>query len=178
MISKWQEVFMQAQKALRTADSSQNKPVFVEAAQLIEGAQQLTQEIARRAYGFFEVGGRVSGHDAEDWCRAEAELLRPVPVELIDSGDRLIVKAEVPGFKAEAIRISIEPYLLFIEGHKESSKEETSDKVVFNERSSDQFFRSLTLPAEVDQKKVTASLKDGMLEVALPKAAIVEGNSN
>ena len=171
---------MQTQKALLTSESS---PVFVEAEKLIEGAQQLTQEIARRAYGFFERRDRMPGYEAEDWLQAEAEVLRPIPVELKDAGEQLIVNAEVPGFKGDEIRISTEPRLVVIEGNNETSNEEKSTEVVFSERRSNQFFRTLALPVDVDPAKATASLKNGMLEVTLPKsqpsrAATIDVKSN
>jgi HSP20 family protein len=161
---------MQTQKAIQTSNrDAPPVPIFVQAENLFELAQEFTQQIARRAYEFFDVRGRQLGHELEDWFRAEAEVLRPIPIELKELDDQLIVCAEVPGFKNDEIKISAEPRRLYIEGSTETRKDETSARVVFNERRSNQFFRSVTLPADVDSANVTASLKDGVLEISLPK---------
>jgi HSP20 family protein len=77
---------------------------------------------------------------------------------------------ETPGFKAGEIRISAEAEYLSIEGKKEESTEKKSGKTVFSEKRSNQFCRSLRLSAEIDPAKVSATLKDGVLEIILPKA--------
>jgi HSP20 family protein len=161
---------MQTQKTLQASEeSSSTSPIFVEAEKLIEQTQKLTQMIAGRAYEFFEGRGRQIGHELEDWFRAEAEVLRPVPIEMKEDENRLTVCAELPGFTGTEIKISAEPQRLIIKGSNDELSEQESGKVVFNERRSKQFFRSLTLPAEIDPANVTAALKDGLLEIALPK---------
>ncbi len=165
---------MQTQKAMQTKESA-STPIFVEAEKLIEQMQKLTQSIAHRAYEFFEERGRMIGHELEDWFRAEAELLRPLPVEMTEDETQYLVRAEVPGFKAEEIRISAEPERLLIEGKCEMAEEkEEAGKVLFSERRSNHFCRSFRLSAEIDPAKVSASLKDGVLEVTLPKTPVKE----
>jgi HSP20 family protein len=105
----------------------------------------------------------------EDWFRAEAEVLRPVPVEIKEDENQFFVRAETPGFKPSEIRISAEPERLIIEGKTEANTEEKSEKTVFSERRSNQFCRSITLSAEIDPAKVSATLKDGVIEITLPK---------
>ncbi len=144
-------------------------PIFVEAEKLIDQMQKLTQMIGNRAYEFFESRGRELGNELEDWFRAEAELLRPVPTDLRDLDDRFVLVAEVPGFKPNDIKISAEADRIILEGRIEEVEEEKAEKTIFSERRRNHFFRSLTLPAKIDPNKVTASIKDGMLEVVLPK---------
>lgn len=149
-------------------------PLFVEAETLLTRVEDLTKSIARRAYEFFEARGREIGNEVEDWFRAEAELLRHVPVTMKEDEHQFTMQAEVPGFKAEEIKLSVEPQRLIIEGNSEQAREEKSEtepeKVVFSERRSNRFFRSVTLPAEIDASNVTANLKDGVLEITMPKA--------
>ncbi|MFN0087801.1 MAG: Hsp20 family protein [Blastocatellia bacterium] len=163
---------MQTQKAVQTKGGA-SRPIFVEAEKLIDQMQKLTQSVAHRAYEFFEERGRMLGSELEDWFRAEAELLRPVPIEMKEEEDQFTVYAEVPGFKAEEIKISAEPQRLLIEGLCEKAEEAEATearKVICNERRSNHFCRSLQLTSEVDPSKVSASIKDGILEVILPKA--------
>ncbi len=75
------------------AASPAGKPLFVEAEQLFEQMKELTQNIAQRAYDFFEARGREFGREFDDWFRAESEVLRRVPVEIKEVGDKLTVRA-------------------------------------------------------------------------------------
>lgn len=149
------------------------RPLFVEAEKLMERVEELTKSVAKRAYEFFEARGRAIGNEVEDWFRAESELLRRIPVTMKETENLITVQAEVPGFKASEINISAEPRQLMIEGSSEQAIEEKSkeepEKVVFSERHVNRFCRTFSLPAEVDPAKVAATLKDGVLEITLPK---------
>jgi HSP20 family protein len=161
---------MKTQQALEAKPP--DSPVFVEAEKLIERMEDAARSVARRAYDFFEQRGRRIGFELDDWFRAESEVMRPVPVTMKENETQIIVQAEVPGFKAEEVKISAEPKRLIIEGSSTQTTEQKSEEVVFSERRANQFCRSISLPAEVDTGSVTASLKDGVLEVTLPKAPV------
>jgi HSP20 family protein len=81
------------------------------------------------------------------------------------------VKAEVPGFSYRDLEVTMEPSRLTISGKRESSKEEKKGKTVYSETCSNEIFRVVELPAEVDTGKATATLKDGILQLSVPKAA-------
>jgi HSP20 family protein len=154
------------EKEPKTVSSS---PVFVEAEKLFDQMKDFSQTVAKRAYQFFEERGREIGHDLEDWFRAEFELTRPVSVELKENNDQIIVRAEVPGFSAENIKICVEPNQLIMSGKSEQTVKET-EKKVFSEFRSNQFYRRVGLPVEVDPVKTTATLKDGILQLTLVKS--------
>jgi HSP20 family protein len=139
--------------------------------QIFDDMREAFDSIARRAYEIFENNGRQLGRDLEDWFKAEAELLHPVHLDVSESEDTITVRAEVPGFDAKELQISLEPHRLTIAGKRESKKEEKKGTTLYSERCSNQVFRSVDLPAEVDADKVTATLKDGILEVEMRKAA-------
>lgn len=168
---------MKTQQALepkQVETAEKGSPLFVEAEKLIERMEDVTKSIAKRAYEFFEERGRRMGFELDDWFRAESELLRHIPVTVKEGENQIVVQAEVPGFKANEIKVSAEPERLIIEGQSEEKKEETTDKVVFSERRSNSFCRAVRLPAEIDPGKVTANLKDGVLEMVLPKVPVKE----
>jgi HSP20 family protein len=146
-------------------------PVLVEIEKVFAQMKEATESIAHRAYEFFEARGREFGHDLEDWFRAETELMRYVPVEINDTADNLIVRAEVPGFGANDLKINIEGRQLLLSGKVETNTEEKTEQVVYNERRSQQFYRTITLPTNVDATKATTALRDGVLELTLPKVA-------
>jgi HSP20 family protein len=133
--------------------------------------QEMQEMISHRAFELFEEGGKIFGRDLDDWFRAESELLHPVNVSIEETEEGLKVEAEVPGFKAEELEVSVEPYRLTITGKREAGKEEKKKKVVYSKRSAERILRVIDLPVEVNTDKVSAVLKDGMLEFTMPKAA-------
>lgn len=161
------------QKADPKADpkADRESPIFVEAEKLFEQMKELSQTVARRAYELFEVRGRRIGDELSDWFRAEAELMRRLPVELSETAEQIVVRAEVPGFKAGEIKISVEPERLMISGAAEQKQEETTVQPGWSEFRSACFCRQLELPAPVDPNKAAATLKDGILELTMTKAA-------
>ena len=82
------------------------------------------------------------------------------------------MRAEVPGFTTNDLEVSVEPECLTITGKRETKEErEKEGKVVYSERCADEILRVIDLPAAVDPTKVTATLKDGVLDLEMPKAA-------
>jgi len=141
-----------------------------ESPSIIDQLEDTFKAITRRAYELFESSGREFGRDLENWFQAERELLHSVHVSITEADGFLEVKAEVPGFTEKEIEISVEPHRLTIAGKRETKKEEKKGKTVYAESCSNQIFRSVTLPLEVETEKVTANLKNGVLEITLPKA--------
>ncbi len=138
---------------------------------LFERINKIYDSIACRAFAIFEGNGKVLGRDLEDWFKAESELLHPVHVEVTESDEALAVRAEVPGFNAKELEVSVEPRRLTITGKRETKEERKTEKTIYSERCADQILRVIDLPAEVDTAKVTATMKDGVLELGMSKAA-------
>jgi HSP20 family protein len=128
-----------------------------------------SESIARRAFEIFQSRGRTDGWDLEDWYRAEAELFHTAHVHLYESDDALGVSAEVPGFAAEELWISLEPSRLTITG-KRTANHKCMRRVLYRDACADRIFRSMGLPVEVDPSRATAALRNGVLELALPKS--------
>jgi len=138
---------------------------------LFERANSMFDAIARRAYEIFEGRGHLSGRHLEDWFQAEREMLHPVHINVTESGDTLDIKAEVPGFSEKELEINVEPRRLVITGKRESKKEEKKGKTVYSETCANEIMRVIDLPVTVEAEKTTATLKNGILELHLPKAA-------
>jgi HSP20 family protein len=168
--SNEEEKTMKSQQGIQpTKQQAPANPIFVEAEKLFEQMKEFSQSVARRAYEYFEARGREFGHDLEDWFRAESELMRRVPVEVKEADGQITVRAEVPGFAPDEIKISVEPQRLVISGKSEKTTEK--EQTLISEFRSNQFCRELRLPAEVEPDKTTAVLKDGVLELVFAKAA-------
>ena len=163
---------MKSQQGIQpTKQQAPASPIFVEAEKLFEQMKEFSQSVARRAYEYFEARGREFGHDLEDWFRAESELMRRVPVDIKEADGQITVLAEVPGFAANEIKVSDVPQGLVISGMSKKTTEDKKEQTLLSEFRSNHFCRELRLPAEVEPDKTTAVLKDGVLELALAKAA-------
>ena len=90
-------------------------------------------------------------------------------LDLHQSKDNIFAVVELPGMRKEDIEISLQDEVLIISGER---KEETiqENDATRTERCTGKFRRTITLPARVDVNKVSATYKDGVLTVTLPKA--------
>ena len=142
-----------------------------ETQQLVDQMERFYDSIARRAFEIFEHSGHGNGRDLADWFEAESEVLHPVHLQLAESDDAFTVKAEVPGFEARELDIQVQGNRLTISGKHEAREETRKGKTIYSECSANEVFRSIGLPADVESSKVSATLKDGVVTIELPKAA-------
>ncbi len=104
------------------------------------------------------------------WERpALAEVAAVPKVDVIDRADEVLVRAEVPGYEKDDIEVAVSGNTVTIKGEtKREEKEEKGDYYRW-EIARGAFSRTVGLPADVDESKAKASLKDGVLELTLPK---------
>lgn len=131
---------------------------------------KLMNQVRERAYQIFDGRGRGDGHDLDDWFKAETELLKPVPLEIIEKDNILNIRAKVPGFKEDELEINLEDGVLTIKGEHREESEKKGEKTHQTESSVQQIFRQFTLPVNVVSDKASAKLNDGVLEISVPKA--------
>jgi HSP20 family protein len=91
-------------------------------------------------------------------------------IDVVDRDNEILVRAELPGVEKKDLSISLTDNLLTIKGESKTEKKEEKGDYHRREISSSAFARSFTLPCAVDSNKAAASLKDGVLEITLPKA--------
>jgi len=104
-----------------------------------------------------------------DWL-AFPEFEMTIPkVDVIDRDEEVVVRAELPSVKKEDIEISISGNLVTIKGETKKEEKEEKGDYYRAEISRGSFSRMVSLPADVDESKAKASLKDGVLELTLPK---------
>jgi len=118
----------------------------------------LREEINRLFESPFNDGGRES--DFFDWAPT---------VDLYEDKDNLVVRVELPGMRKEDIDISLHQGSLIVSGERKVETEPEGESSR-SERFFGRFQRAFELPKEVDANAVTASYKDGILTVKLPKA--------
>jgi HSP20 family protein len=91
------------------------------------------------------------------------------PVDIFETDEALVMKAELPGFSKDDISIEMKENTLVIKGERKREDEVKEGNYHRMERAYGAFQRSFLLPTTVDQEKVRASYKDGVLELRLPK---------
>src|ERR1700736_2109080 len=91
------------------------------------------------------------------------------PVDITEDKDRILITAELPGFKEDQIELQTEDGMLPLRGERKFEKETDGKSYHRVERAYGQFVRSFSLPNNVDRENVKASFKDGLLRIELPK---------
>ena len=80
------------------------------------------------------------------------------------------IRAEVPGVEKQDINVSVQDGVLLIAGHRQQGKEEQGHRYHRTERLYGSFARSFRLPDSIDEQKLTAEFRNGVLTVHLPKS--------
>jgi len=131
--------------------------------------QAIHNSLARRAYDLFIEDGYSDGHDLDHWLRAESQLLNPVAVELKETNRELIMHADVPGLRERDLTLRVEPRRLYLTGKRQICEQHEQGKTLYSEFHSNEIFRTLDLPVEIDPHSVHAHLNQGVLEVTMAK---------
>lgn len=108
----------------------------------------------------------------EDFFR-RGGLMRP-SVDVVETNDTVVVKAELPGMEPKDVDISVSDDRLTIKGERKAEKEEKGKTFYRMERCYGSFSRTIELPASVEADKAKADYKNGVLEITLPKTEQVK----
>ncbi len=165
---------MTTQTAMTKTTNDSISQRFVDADQMFEKVTEMMKDIEQRAFGFFRDRNGGFGTPLDDWFKAEAEVLRPAPVDITETPDTVNIRAAVPGFKPDEIEISVKDDLLTLCGETKSEGKNENENTFYSEWQSNRFCRQLTLPTEVETNDVEAILKDGVLQISLKKKAAEE----
>jgi HSP20 family protein len=95
-------------------------------------------------------------------------------VDVLSEDGDLLIRAELPGLKQEDVDITLQDNVLTISGERKAEREEKRGGYYIRERRSGSFRRSMTLPEGTDESKISARFEDGVLEVRVQGAAVVE----
>ena len=95
-------------------------------------------------------------------------------LDVEENDKEYLIKADLPAIKKDDVKIGIDHGMLTLEGERKQEKEEKGRKFHRVERSYGKFMRRMELPVDVDESKVAAEFKDGVLNVHLPKSAMAK----
>ncbi len=105
------------------------------------------------------------------WVRSSAVTGEEAPaIDLVEQENELVLKANMPGVKKEDIDVSLQEDTLCIKGESHETVEKKEENSFYSERRETSYSRSVVLPCKVDEKKIKASLKDGVLTINMPKS--------
>ncbi len=126
--------------------------------ELEEMSNQMNRLFARRPVG--QEGG-TEALAVADWAPA---------VDVSETEGEYLIKAELPEVKKEDVKVTLEDGLLTIQGERRHEQDEKTKKYHRIERSYGRFVRTFSVPESVDDTKVKAEYRDGVLSLSLPKA--------
>jgi HSP20 family protein len=92
-----------------------------------------------------------------------------IPLDVIQDGDTVLVKASIPGVAAKDINVTFENDTLVIRAETKSESERQEGSYLMRERRVGQFYRALRLPDTVDHEKAESKYENGVLTVSFPK---------
>jgi HSP20 family protein len=95
-------------------------------------------------------------------------------VDIFEDANEIVFRVELPGIKQDDIDIEVSNDTLTIKGERHFEDAERKDGFIRVERAYGKFQRSFSIPIPVDQDKIQASYRDGLLEVKLPKAEAIK----
>lgn len=108
------------------------------------------------------------------WRRTGGEKGVACPaIDIIDRPGEVVVKAEMPGVAKDDIDISMQEKTLTIKGEIKEEKGAKEENYSYSERNYASYMRSIEIPFKITADKVSATLKDGILSIHLPKATEV-----
>jgi len=139
---------------------------------VFEELDRLADRIRVQAYNLFARRGAGDGHALDDWLAAEREVCWP-SAELIERDKEFVLKVALAGFEPEDIDVTATPREIIVKaGHEQESEpvEKEDGECRWSEFRSKEVFRRVLIPADVDVGKVSATLKNGMLEIIAPRA--------
>lgn len=128
----------------------------------------------------FDPGGSLSRMDpfrGFDSLFNAFDLMRPlrafdsehIRMDVSETDQAFVVRADMPGVKKEDVKVSVDGNEVTISAEVSEEQERKEGSSMWRERFHGQQYRSFTLPQQVDDEKATATCRDGVLELTLPK---------
>jgi HSP20 family protein len=127
--------------------------------------------IQREVNRLFEDTSRTTGRDGAE--AASTRTWAP-SVDIFEDANEVAFKVELPGIKQEDIDIEMVGDTLTLKGERHFEDIERKDNYIRVERSYGKFQRSFLIPVTIEQDRIQASFKDGVLSVRLPKVEAVK----
>ena len=147
------------------SQSGKARSVLVVDADILDKMNETDALIAQRAYEIYQSRGSEHGADQDDWFTAEQEILHPLAINRYVTDGALRLTAQLPGFAAKDLEVSI--------GHRRAvicGVHSGSNQPAANGRKDTRVMRIVELPFDVDPVLARATPQSGKLQVVLPRS--------
>ncbi|MFH0809752.1 MAG: Hsp20/alpha crystallin family protein [Pseudomonadota bacterium] len=122
-----------------------------------------------RELGFRDDVGHLFDDLGAGWLRPLPDRAWIPSLDVSETADSLLVKVELPGIDPRNIDVRVEGNVLSIKGERKQEKEEAEENYHRTERSYGAFRRAIQLPVAIDPDGVSATYKDGVLKLTVPR---------
>ncbi len=140
---------------------------------LLAALQEITDTIRLRAYQNYLQHGATHGRDQDDWLRAERDIILSPVAEMTEDEQAFNLRIEAPLFGPGDVRVTASPRLLLVRGDLFHNHAESNGKLWFCEFA-EKLFRRFDFPVDIDPDRVSAILKQGILEIVAPKVEVTK----
>ena len=113
-----------------------------------------------RGFGAGTTAGTTEGQEMETWA---------VPLDVVQQGDNVVIRASMPGVNPDNIDVSIEDNVLTIRGESAHESEHKEGNYLMRERRSGSFYRALRLPDTLDSDRAQPHYEHGVLSITFPR---------
>ncbi|MCX4027727.1 Hsp20/alpha crystallin family protein [Endozoicomonas sp. SM1973] len=135
---------------------------------------QFHKEVDRLFDSMFKGSGFPSFSD--EWSRVSNNMFKP-SIDISAKDKEYLISVEVPGVEEKDIKLEMRDNTLIISGEKKNEKEEKEEHHYRVERSYGKFQRMLTIPEDADADEISASFKNGVLCISLPRKELVQSRT-
>lgn len=140
---------------------------------IFQEIDDLADKIRVRAYNLFKGRGFSAGSDIDDWLTAEREICWPA-AEMLEDDDHFNARVALAGFDPKDVAVTATPREIIVKASRKDEKKKTSKEsdgmVRWSEFHSNEVYRRIHLPTDIDVDKVEAEMSRGMLKIKAPKA--------
>ncbi len=134
---------------------------------------EIADRIRVRAFNLFAKRGYSEGHDLDDWLTAQREICWPA-AELIEKDDKFEAHVALAGFEPEDIEVTATPREMIVKASRKNRREQDRDedgvKVRWSEFQSNDVYRQIDFPEDIDVAHIEAEFSSGMLGIKAPKS--------
>jgi HSP20 family protein len=157
------------EKPAREIKKSPEETVPYNSRDMVRDFDRLMNRFERDFEDFWGASTRF-GRDMTSKARASIAPFTGMPsVDIEDQGKNYCLTVDLPGFKKEDVQVEVTDDAVTINAKRSHTEDEQRKNFVRHERSSQTYYRRIPLPESIRSDQANAALKDGLLEVTLPK---------
>lgn len=154
----------------KTSGEAGAKPRLAQAPRPLTEMERLFDRLMEQSWPFARGWNKPLEWNRPWWNELfDVSAVRTPNVDVVDRDVEIFVRVEVPGVDKNGLEISLVENALTVKGQVHQEEQEEKGDYHWHEIACSQFARTVTLPAPVDATKVSAVLKNGVLEITLPK---------